>query len=161
MDIGAWWATVHRIANSWTRLSNYTLFFPWAPHPVSLLLISHRYDVSIQTRDRFVTTSEQRLMVRWSHPEHTHFTIMSPKFPPNWLFFRLSLFLMILTVLRTTDQVFCKRVHPRILISCIFITFESFSSFSIFSPTGYLEVCCFISPYSRISSYLFWYWFLL
>ena len=46
-------------------------------------------------------------------------------------------------------------IPPCIFICCIFITFESFSSFSIFSPIGYLEVCCFISPNSRISSYLF------
>ena len=24
MDRGAWWATVHRVAKSWTRLSNFT-----------------------------------------------------------------------------------------------------------------------------------------
>ena len=25
MDEGAWWATVHRVTKSWTRLSNFTL----------------------------------------------------------------------------------------------------------------------------------------
>ena len=29
MDGGAWWATVHGVAKSWTRLSNFTFtFFP-------------------------------------------------------------------------------------------------------------------------------------
>ena len=27
MDGGAWWATVHGVAQSWTRLSNFTLLF--------------------------------------------------------------------------------------------------------------------------------------
>ena len=27
MDIGAWWATVHGVARSWTRLSNITFNF--------------------------------------------------------------------------------------------------------------------------------------
>ena len=27
MDGGAWWATVHRVARSWTRLSDFTLTF--------------------------------------------------------------------------------------------------------------------------------------
>ena len=27
MDRGAWWAAVHGVARSWTRLSNFTLFF--------------------------------------------------------------------------------------------------------------------------------------
>ena len=27
MDRGAWWATVHEVAKSWTRLSNFTLLF--------------------------------------------------------------------------------------------------------------------------------------
>ena len=27
MDGGAWWATVHGVAKSWTRLSNFTLTF--------------------------------------------------------------------------------------------------------------------------------------
>ena len=27
MDRGVWWATVHRVAKSWTRLSNFTLTF--------------------------------------------------------------------------------------------------------------------------------------
>ena len=40
MHRGAWRATVHGIAKSWTRLSDDTLFFPCAPYPVSLLLIS-------------------------------------------------------------------------------------------------------------------------
>ena len=26
MDGGAWWATVHRVAKSWTRLSNFSFF---------------------------------------------------------------------------------------------------------------------------------------
>ena len=26
MDRGAWWATVHRVTKSWTRLSNFTFF---------------------------------------------------------------------------------------------------------------------------------------
>ena len=26
MDGGAWWATVHRVAESWTRLSDFTFF---------------------------------------------------------------------------------------------------------------------------------------
>lgn len=76
--------------------------------------------IRIQTHDRFVTTSEPILMVHWSHPEHTHFAIMSPKFPPNWPFFRLSLFFMILTVLRTTDQVFCKCVYPHVFLYVVF-----------------------------------------
>ena len=30
MDRGAWWATVHRVAKSWTRLSDFTFtFFPF------------------------------------------------------------------------------------------------------------------------------------
>ena len=27
MDGGAWWAAVHEVARSWTRLSNFTVFF--------------------------------------------------------------------------------------------------------------------------------------
>ena len=27
MDAGAWWATVHGVANSWTRLSEFTFTF--------------------------------------------------------------------------------------------------------------------------------------
>ena len=27
MDGGAWWATVHGVIKSWTRLSNFTVFF--------------------------------------------------------------------------------------------------------------------------------------
>jgi len=27
MDGGAWWATVHRVTKSWTRLSGFTLTF--------------------------------------------------------------------------------------------------------------------------------------
>ena len=26
MDIGAWWATVHRVTKSWTLLSDFTFF---------------------------------------------------------------------------------------------------------------------------------------
>ena len=46
MDGGAWWAEVHGVSRSWTRLSNFTLFFPfhallwrrkWQPTPVSCL----------------------------------------------------------------------------------------------------------------------------
>ena len=40
MHRGAWRATVHGIAKSWTWLKDYTLFFLCAPYPVSLLLIS-------------------------------------------------------------------------------------------------------------------------
>lgn len=76
--------------------------------------------ISIETHDTFVTTSEPILMVHWSHPEHTYFAIMSPKFPPNWPFFRLFLFFIILTVLRTTDQVFCKCVYPHIFLYVVF-----------------------------------------
>ena len=27
MDGGTWWATVHRVTRSWTRLSDFTLFY--------------------------------------------------------------------------------------------------------------------------------------
>ena len=41
MDGGAWWATVHGVAKSWTRLSNFTFTFmhwrkKWQPTPVFL-----------------------------------------------------------------------------------------------------------------------------
>ena len=43
MDGGAWWATVHGVAKSWTRLSNFTFIFTlmhwrrkWQPTPVFL-----------------------------------------------------------------------------------------------------------------------------
>ena len=43
MDGGAWWAAVHGVAKSWTRLSNFTFFFTfmhwrrkWQPTPVFL-----------------------------------------------------------------------------------------------------------------------------
>ena len=43
MDRGAWWAAVHGVANSWTRLSDFTLLFTfmprrrkWQPTPVFL-----------------------------------------------------------------------------------------------------------------------------
>ena len=41
MDGGAWWATVHGVAESWTLLSNFTLTFmhwrrKWQPTPVFL-----------------------------------------------------------------------------------------------------------------------------
>ena len=29
MDEGAWWATVYRVANSWTGLSDFTFTFTW------------------------------------------------------------------------------------------------------------------------------------
>ena len=29
MDEGVWWATVHGVAKSWTRLSNFTFTFPF------------------------------------------------------------------------------------------------------------------------------------
>ena len=29
MDRGAWWATVHRVTKSWTRLSDFTFTFPF------------------------------------------------------------------------------------------------------------------------------------
>jgi len=42
-DGGAWWAAVHEIAKSWTRLSDFTFTFPfmhwrrkWQPTPVFL-----------------------------------------------------------------------------------------------------------------------------
>ena len=31
MDRGAWWATVHGVAKSWTRLSNFTFFLREVP----------------------------------------------------------------------------------------------------------------------------------
>ena len=43
MDGGAWWAAVHGVAMSWTRLSNFTFTFhfhaleeEWQPTPVFL-----------------------------------------------------------------------------------------------------------------------------
>ena len=36
MDGGAWWAIVHRVAKSWTRLSDFTFTFTFKPPP-------HRY----------------------------------------------------------------------------------------------------------------------
>ena len=30
MDRGAWWAAVHGVAKSWTRLSDFTFTFRWA-----------------------------------------------------------------------------------------------------------------------------------
>ena len=43
MDGGAWWAAVHEVAKSWTRLSNFTFTFhfmhwrrKWQPTPVFL-----------------------------------------------------------------------------------------------------------------------------
>ena len=43
MDRGAWWAAVHGVAKSWTRLSNFTFTFTfthwrrkWQPTPVFL-----------------------------------------------------------------------------------------------------------------------------
>ena len=42
MDRGAWWAAVHAVAESWTRLSDFTFTFPslqrrkWQPTPVFL-----------------------------------------------------------------------------------------------------------------------------
>ena len=48
MDGGAWWAAVHGVAKSRTRLSNFTLFFhfmhwsrKWQPTPVFLPGESH------------------------------------------------------------------------------------------------------------------------
>ena len=29
LDRGAWWATVHGFAKSWTQLNNFTLYFVW------------------------------------------------------------------------------------------------------------------------------------
>ena len=29
MDEGAWWAAVYGVAQSWTRLSDFTFFFSW------------------------------------------------------------------------------------------------------------------------------------
>ena len=36
MDGGAWWAAVHGVARSWTRLSNFTLFFHFHALDVAL-----------------------------------------------------------------------------------------------------------------------------
>ena len=48
MDGGAWWATVHGVAKSWTRLSDFTFIFTflhwrrkWQPTPVFLPGESH------------------------------------------------------------------------------------------------------------------------
>ena len=49
MDGGAWWATVHGVAKSWTQLSDFTFFFfyssfwrgKWQPTPVFLPGESH------------------------------------------------------------------------------------------------------------------------
>ena len=48
MDGGSWWATVHGVAKSWTRLSDFTFIFTflhwrrkWQPTPVFLLGKSH------------------------------------------------------------------------------------------------------------------------
>ena len=48
MDGGAWWAAVHGVAKSWTRLSDFTLTFhfhaleeEWQPTPVFLPGGSH------------------------------------------------------------------------------------------------------------------------
>ena len=40
MDGGAWWAVVHGVAKSWTRLSDFTFMHwrrQWQPTPVLLL----------------------------------------------------------------------------------------------------------------------------
>ena len=34
MDRGAWWATVHRVAKSWTRLSDFTFTFTMVRPPL-------------------------------------------------------------------------------------------------------------------------------
>ena len=33
MDGGAWWATVHRVGKSWTRLSDFTFTFKYSTQP--------------------------------------------------------------------------------------------------------------------------------
>ena len=38
MDRGAWWAIVHEVAKSWTRLSTHTVHRIWAIHVLMLLL---------------------------------------------------------------------------------------------------------------------------
>ena len=39
MDGGAWWAAVHGVARSWTRLSDFTLFFHF--HALEKEMASH------------------------------------------------------------------------------------------------------------------------
>ena len=34
MDVGAWWATVHGVAKSRTRLSDFTFTFRWKEHEI-------------------------------------------------------------------------------------------------------------------------------
>ena len=39
MDGGAWWAAVHRVANSWTQLSDFTFTFRF--HPLEKEMATH------------------------------------------------------------------------------------------------------------------------
>ena len=42
MDGGAWWATVYRVAQSWTRLSNFTFTF-MVPEDLQMKLVKHPF----------------------------------------------------------------------------------------------------------------------
>ena len=43
MDGGAWWATIHGVAKSWTRLSDFTFFV----HPVGCGTYGKLHDISV------------------------------------------------------------------------------------------------------------------
>ena len=59
MDRGAWWATVHGIAKSWTRLSDFTFNFHF--HALEKEMATH-YSVLASIR---VFPNELALPIRW------------------------------------------------------------------------------------------------
>ena len=62
MDRGAWWATVHGVANSWTRLSDFTLLH------FGLLITSILTVVKVLLRDTgFLTAGSAQLLLSSFH----------------------------------------------------------------------------------------------
>ena len=53
MDRGAWWATVHRVTKSWTRLSDFTFTFTFKEEFAGIKYFSVYF---LQTRTSYIIT---------------------------------------------------------------------------------------------------------
>ena len=75
MDGGAWWATVHGITKSWTRLSNFTFFLSNLLYDPAILLI----DTDLKEMNMYIHTNTSKGTVtvalfltakKWKHPKY-------------------------------------------------------------------------------------------
>ena len=77
-DRGAWWATVHAVAKSWTRLSNFTLQFPI--RHLQKIVILHLQKILI-----LYSTSKLQLKYELSHFSHIQLFATCMDQSPPWL----------------------------------------------------------------------------